>query len=141
VANATDYLAIVGNRIHSLGTTAATTAIKLLEVTTGVKVNSNWGTWAVLNNTAAMLNGSTFNHLDFEFGWNNLNKPNTASTGGSFISGSGTDWTGHCHDNRMWQLGSSALWIPTGTKLAFNQNYSPITGAADVNGLINPAAA
>ena len=140
-ANSLDGLRIAANRIQSLGTTAATTAIKLLEATRGVKVLNNFGTWAVLNDTAAMLAGSTFNHLDFEFGGNVLNKPNTSSTGGSFVSGSGTAWTGHAYDNYCWQLDATAgIWIVATTKLAFSQNFSPITGAAEKSGLINPAA-
>ena len=140
-ANSMDGFSMVGCRISSLGTTAATTAIKLLEATRRVKVNGNFGNWAVLNDTAAMLDGSTFNHTDFEFGWNILNKPNTSSTGGSFVSGSGTTWTGHAHDNYCWQLDNDAgIWIVATTKLAFSQNFSPITGAAEKSGLINPAA-
>lgn len=141
VANANDGLSITGNRISSLGTTAATTAIKLLEATRYLTINSNFGNWAVLNDTAAMLDGSTFNHTDVEIGWNVLNKPNTSSTGGSFFAGSGTAWTGHAHDNYCWQLDASAgIWIVATTKLAFSQNFSPITGAAEKSGLINPAA-
>lgn len=140
-ANSMDGLRFANNRISSLGTTAATTAIKLLEVTRRVTILNNFGNWAVLNDTACMLAGSTFAHTDFEFGGNILNKPNTSSTGGSFVSGSSTAWTGHCHDNYLWQLDASAgIWIGTGTKLAFSQNFSPITGAADKSGLINPAA-
>lgn len=140
-ANSMDGLYFARNRISSLGTTAATTAIKLLEATKRVQIINNVGVWAVLNDTAAMLDGSTFNHTDFEFGGNILNRPNTSSTGGSFIAGSGTTWTGTAHDNRMWQLDATAgIWIPTGTKLGFFENYSPITGAADKSGLINPVA-
>ena len=140
-ANSMDGLVFSRNRISSLGTTAATTAIKLLEATRRVQIMDNVGIWAVLNDTAAMLAGSTFNHTDFQFGRNVLNRPNTSSTGGSFISGSGTAWTGTAHDNRMWQLDATAgIWIPTGTALGFFENYSPITGAADKSGLINPVA-
>jgi len=140
-ANSMDGLRFCGNRISSLGTTAATTAIKLLEATRRVTINDNFGNWAVLNDTAAMLAGSTFNHTDLEFGRNILNKPNTSSTGGSFVSGSGTAWTGHAYDNYCWQLDNSAgIWIVATTKLAFSQNFSPITGAAEKSGLINPAA-
>ena len=140
-ANSMDGLYFVDNDISSLGTTAATTAIKLLEATYGVKICNNVGVWAVLNDTAAMLDGSSFNHLSFEFGGNVLNRPNTSSTGGSFVAGSGTAWTGTAYGNLMWQLDNSAgIWIPTGTKLGFFENYSPITGAADKSGLINPAA-
>lgn len=140
-ANSMDGLRFVGNRISSLGTTAATTALKILSTTDRVTVSDNYGNWAVLNDTAAMLAAGSSNITNFDFARNRLNKPNTSSTGGSFISGSGTAWTGHAYDNYLWQLDNSAgIWIGTGTKLAFSQNFSPITGVADGSGLINPAA-
>ena len=141
-ANALDGLTFTNNRISSLGTTAATTAIKVSSATDRVQIKGNYGNWAVLNDTACMLAAGANNITNFDFGGNRLNKPNTSSTGGSFISTSGTAWTGHCYDNYLWQLDASAgIWIATGTKLAFSQNFSPITGAADTSGLINPAAA
>ena len=140
-ANSLNGLSFAGNRISSLGTTAATTAIKILSTTDRVAITENYGNWAVLNDTAAILAASTFAVTNFDFGGNVLNRPNTSSTGGSFVSGSSTAWTGHCYDNYLWQLDNTAgIWIPTGTKLAFSQNFSPITGAADKSGLINPAA-
>jgi len=140
--NAMDGLAFTNNRIASLGTTAATTAIILSSATDRVVIANNFGNWAVLNDTACMLAGGANNLTNFQFSGNRLNKPNTSSTGGSFISSSSTACTGHCYDNYMWQLDATAgIWIPTGTKLAFSQNFSPITGAADASGLINPAAA
>jgi hypothetical protein len=140
-ANSMDGLYMARNTVSSLGTTAATTAIKLLEATYGVRFIDNDGVWAVLNDTAAWLDGSTFNHLNFKMTGNIFNRPNTSSTGGSFVAGSGTAWTGTASDNRFWQLDNSAgIWIPTGTKLGFFENYSPITGAADKSGLINPVA-
>lgn len=140
-ANSMDWFNFSNNRIHSLGTTAATTALKMLQASNNQTINNNWGTWAVLNDTAALLDYSTFNPLNIEIGGNVLNKPNTSSTGGSFVSGSGTAWTGHAHDNYCWQLDATAgIWIAAATKLAFSQNFSPITGAAEKSGLINPAA-
>lgn len=136
-------LSFTRNKISSLGTTAATTAIKLTGAAHDrVTILNNYGNWAVLNDTACMLAAGSNNLTNFLFGNNILNKPNTSSTGGSFISGTGTAWTGQAYGNLLWQLDNSAgIWIPTGTKLAFNQNFSPITGAADTSGLINPAAA
>lgn len=140
-ANSMNGLWFCKNRVSSLGTTAATTAIVLASATDRVTINDNFGNWAVLNDTAAMLAGGANDLTNLEFGWNVLNRPNTSSTGGSFISSTSTACTGHCHDNRLWQLDNSAgIWIGTGTKLAFSENYSPITGAADKSGLINPAA-
>ena len=131
----------VDNDIVSLGTTAATTAIKALEAASRIKLLRNFGTWAVLNDTAALFGGSDKNFLQMEIGYNVLNKPNTSSTGGSFVSGTGTAWTGHAHHNLCWQLDADAgIWIANATKLAFSENYSPITGAAEKSGLINPAA-
>ncbi len=140
-ANNMDGLAFNQNKIASLGTTAATTAIKFTTAQDNVQINDNFGNWAVLDNTAAMLATGANSVTNFEFGRNRLNKPNVNSTTGSFISTSATAWTGHAYDNYLWQLDNSAgIWIDTGTKLAFSQNFSPITGAADKSGLVNPAA-
>lgn len=140
-ANSMNGLSFTRCKISSKGTTAATTAIKLSSATDRVTIRDNYGNWAVLNDTAAMLAAGANNVTNFEFGGNVLYRPNTSSTGGSFISTSGNAWTGHCYDNYLWQLDASAgIWIPTGTGLAFSQNFSPITGAADKSGLINPAA-
>lgn len=141
-ANSSDGLQVTNCRIESLGTTAATTFIKTSGVAIDrMKVNGNFGNWAVLNDTACMIAAGAGAMTNLDFGFNTLNKPNTSSTGGSFISCSATTCTGHCYYNNMWQLDNSAgIWIATGTKLAFSQNFSPITGVADANGLINPAA-
>lgn len=140
-ANSMDGLYFARNRISSLATTAATTAIKLSSATDRATVQGNFGNWAVLNDTACMLAAGANAMTNLEFSGNRLNKPNTSSTGGSFVSCTSTACTGHCFDNYMWQIDASAgIWIPTTTKLAFSQNFSPISGAADGSGLINPAA-
>lgn len=58
------------------------------------------------------------------------------------ISTSGTAWTGHAFDNYFGTglSGATGIWISTGTKLSFTNNYSMITRAADKSALINPAA-
>jgi len=140
-AHSMDGLTVVNCKFSSLGTTAATTAIKILSTTDRVDLLDNYGNWAVLNDTAALLAASTFNITNFNMGRNVLYRPNTSSTGGSFVSGSGTAWTGHAYDNYLYQLDNTAgIWIPTGTGIGFSNNFSPITGAADKSGLINPAA-
>jgi hypothetical protein len=140
-ANGVDGFRFAGNRIKSLGTTAATTAIVMAAAEDRVSITDNYGNWAVLNNTAAMLATGANNMTQFEFSRNFINRPNTATSSGLAISTSGTGWTGQCNDNRIWGLnGTAQIWINTGTGLAFNQNYCPITAAADKSGLINPAA-
>lgn len=142
-ANSCDGLSVTNCRFSSLGTTAATTAIKISSATSRARITDNFGCWAILNDTAAMLAAGANNMKDFEFARNRLERPNTSSTGGSFISTSGTAWTGHAYENYMYQLDATAgIWIPTltGGAFGFTNNYSPITGAVDKSALINPAA-
>jgi len=140
-ANSLDGLSFTNNVISSLGTTAASTSIKTASVTDRMTVADNIGVYAVLNDTAAMLATGSSNVTNFAFCRNNITRPNTSTTSGLAISTSGTAWTGQCTDNRIFGLNNTAqIWINTGTKLGFNQNFCPITGAADKSGLINPAA-
>lgn len=143
-ANSMDGLRFVGNRVKSLGTTAATTAIKLLSATDRLSITDNFGVSAVLNDTAALLAASTFQLTAFVLARNTWTRPNTSSTGGSFVSGSGNAWTGMAHDNKFAQADASAgIWIATGHGTAFGlaENYSNITFAADTSAILNPAAA
>lgn len=142
-AGSMNGLSFTNNKIMSLGTTANTTAIILSSATTNLTIANNFGVWAVLNDTACMLAAGANNMLSFLFAYNVLEKPNTSSTGGSFISTSATAWTGHAVGNVMYQLDNTAgIWIATSTggAFGFSNNYSPITGAVDKSGLINPAA-
>lgn len=139
-----DGFRFVGNRIKSRGTTAATTAIKFASATDRITVTDNFGTWAVLNDTAAMIAAAAVNLTAFEFARNALERPNTSSTGGSFISGTGAAWSGLAYDNRLCQADASAgIWISTGhgTSFGYAENYSNITFAADTSAILNPAAA
>ena len=140
-ANSVDGLSFTRNTVSSLGTTAATTSIKVAAAADRVTISDNVGVYAVLNNTAAMLAAGANNITNFYFARNTVTRPNTATTSGLAISTSGTAWTGQCTDNRIFGLNNTAqIWIDTGTKLGFNQNFCPITAAADKSGLINPAA-
>lgn len=142
-ANASDGFSLTNSRISSLGTTAATTFVKMQAATDRMNISNNFGCWAVLNDTAAMLAAGANNMTNFSFQNNILERPNTSSTGGSFVSTSGTAWTGHAANNLMYQLDASAgIWIATGTggAFGFSQNFSPVTGAVDKSALINPVA-
>lgn len=142
-ANSLDGFRFVGNQVGSLGTTAATTALKMVSATRRVTVLDNVGVSAVLNDTAAILDAAAVNLTEFYLGRNIWERPNTSSTGGSFISGSGTAWSGMAYDNYFYQVDATAgIWISTGKGSAFgySNNFSPITGAVDKSALINPAA-
>lgn len=142
-ANSVDGFRFSKNRISSLGTTAATTAIITAVDAKRVEITNNFGCWAVLNDTAALFAAGAAQITDFDFGGNILERPNTSSTGGSFVSGSGNAWTGHAYNNYMYQVDNTAgIWIATGhgSSFGYTNNYSPITGAVDKSALINPAA-
>lgn len=142
-ANSMDGLYFSRNRVSSLGTTAATTAIKIASDTKRIRILDNFTNHAVLNDTAALLAAGTAQLTDFELARNICQRPNTSSTGGSFVSGSGNAWVGMAYDNYFYQVDNTAgIWIATGHGSAFGyqNNYSPITGAVDKSGLINPAA-
>lgn len=142
-ANSMDGLYFARNIVKSLGTTAATTAIVLAADADRVSILENFGVSAVLNDTAAVLAAGTAQLTTFALGKNVWERPNTSSTGGSFVSGSGNAWTGMAYDNYFYQVDATAgIWIATGhgTAFGYQNNYSPITGAADKSGLINPAA-
>lgn len=141
--NSCDGFSFTNNRVSSLGTTAATTAIVMASATDRMNISGNFGCSAILNDTAAILAAGALNMTNFLFANNIWERPNTSSTGGSFISTSGTAWTGHAANNLLYQVDNSAgIWIATGTggAFGFSQNFSPITGAVDKSGLINPAA-
>lgn len=142
-ANQMDGFSFTNNRVASLGTTAATTAVKMLSLTDRATIAGNFGCSAILNDTAAILATGANNMTNFDFRANRWERPNTSSTGGSFVSTSATAWTGHAADNYLYQLDNTAgIWIATGTggAFGFSNNFSPITGAVDRSGLINPAA-
>ncbi len=142
-ANGCNGFRFVKNRVSSLGTTAATTAIVLLAATDRLQITDNNGNSAILNDTACMLAASTFQLTNFDIGRNVWQRPNTSSTGGSHVSGSGNAWVGTFYDNYFYQVDNSAgIWVSTGhgTACGFVNNYSPITGAVDKSALINPAA-
>ena len=138
--NTMDGFQFTRNRVTGLGTTAGTTLITPLAATDRMQLNSNFVNQAVLNNTPILLAGGSFNHTNLEIGWNILNRPNTSSTGGLMMSSTSTACTGHVHDNQIWSLTSTPVIAPTGTKLAFDQNFANNTGAADKSGLLLPAA-
>lgn len=142
-ANSMDGFTFIRNKVTSLGVTAATTAIVLASDTRRVTISDNFGVSAVLNDTAALLAAGTAQLTQFTLARNVWERPNTSSTGGSFVSGSGNAWSGHAYDNYFYQVDNTAgIWIATGhgSSFGYSNNFSPITGAVDKSALINPAA-
>jgi len=138
--NALDGFSFTKNKVHSLGTTAATTAISLLAAANHMDLSDNQLTYAAVNDTPALMTMSTFIALNLKVSGNRVFRPNTSSTGGTLFSGTGV-CTGLVYDNYVWHLDNSAgLMVTTGQALGFFENYCPITAAADKSALINPVA-
>lgn len=143
-ANSLDGFRFASNKISSLTTTAGRGSISIGSDTFRLYVEDNRAVYAVLNDTACFIQAGTTQLTSFFLARNIAEVPNTSSTGGSFVSGSGNAWTGMAYDNYFYQVdGTAGIWIATGhgTAFGYQNNYSPITGAADKSGLINPAAA
>ncbi len=138
--NALDGFNFLGNKVHSLGTTAATTAISILAAADHMTWADNQLVYAAISDTPALATLSTFICLDFAVKGNRVFRPNTSSTGGTLMSGTGNS-TGLVSDNYVWHLdATTGLMVELSTELGFFENYCPITSAADKSGLINPVA-
>jgi hypothetical protein len=131
----------LNNRVLGLGTTAATTAVKMAAAQVRQVYKGNFCNYPALNDTAALAAFGANNQTALLMDGNNVVRPSTSTTGGSLFSGGSTASSGYVINNYSWHLdNSAALLAPTGTALGFQNNYCMITGAADKSGLINPAA-
>jgi len=140
-ANSMSGFSFLDNVVRGLGTTAATTAVKMAAANVRQTYKGNFCTYPALNDTAALVAFGANNHTSLLIASNNVVRPSTSTTGGSLFSGGSTASSGYVIDNYSWHLDATAgLLAPTGTALGFQNNYSMITGAADKSGLINPAA-
>lgn len=142
-ANASDGFSLTRSVWGSLSTVAPTVAIA------AGAGNDRWNIadnvmnspiTAVTQGPILMAAGAN-NFTNFTCARNRCQRPNTSATLPCGISSSGTAWTGHCYDNYFGAVPTgTGIWINTGTKMSFTNNYSEITGAADKSALINPAA-
>lgn len=124
-----------------------------VSVTCAIVTTVGHDRWQLLDNimyspTTAVTEGPIMlatgagNMTNIAIGRNRTQRPGVSTTLPCGISTSGTSWTGHAFDNYIGTglSGGTGIWISTGTKLAFSNNYSMITRAADKSALINPAA-
>src|ERR1035437_1496765 len=142
IALATDGFTFTNNKIYSLSTVSPTVAITAGAGADRWSIRDNYSTSPVTASTQgpALMAAGAFNFTNFELGRNRFYRPNTSTSLPVGISASGTAWSGHAYDNYFWNLGASTgIWINTGTKLAFTNNRSQITGAADHSDIVNPA--
>ena len=143
-ANAADGFNLTRTNWWSQSTVSVTCAV----VTTVSEDRWNLSDNVMVSPTTAGTEGPILlatgagNMTNFTMGRNRLQRLMVSTSLPSAVSTSGTAWSGHAFDNYIGTglSGATGIWISTGTKLAFSNNYSMITRAADKSALINPAA-
>ena len=143
-ANSADGFQMTRCFWNSLSTVSPTCAI----VTTVNHDRWNLSDNVMVSPTTAVTEGPILlatgagNMTSFTMGRNRLTRPGVSTSIPVAVSSSGTAWTGMAFENHIGGglSGGTGVWISTGTKLNFNNNYMMITRAADKSALINPAA-
>lgn len=144
-ANIADGLTLTNNRVNAAILTTVPAAQTFL-VTASIidRLNVSYNTVIypkLLNDTATLVAAGALDLTNAMIVGNKSFRPSTSTTGGNLISSSSTACSGLVADNYDAHLDNSAgLMIATGTKFAFFNNYSMVTGAADKSALINPVA-
>jgi len=134
-----DGMKFTNNLVKMLGTTAATVMIKIIGTMSRLKVNDNFVTKAVLNNTACLVNHAALVMTDLEMARNVLNSANTDSaTGGFLIVTSSTTNTGHVYDNKVIGLDTAAAVLITATGHKYGQTNNLYSGDVDTSGYVLP---
>ena len=135
-----DGFTFTHNRILSLGTTAATTAIVVAGTMSRLSINDNWYVGAALSNTAALLEHGALNVTALEMARNKVYRPTTdTATGAILIKTTATANTGMAYDNYVGCLDAAGIILFTS-----GSDYAPInnlvTGAVNASGFLLPAA-
>ena len=140
VSVSADGLNFSKNNVFGLGTTAATTPVKVAGTISRLTINDNQVVLAILNNTSGLLAHGALVVSNLEMARNKVFRPNTdTATGGLLITTTATTNTGMVYDNYVKSVDVAAmLIITTGSKYGFTNNL--MSGTADVSGILIPAA-
>lgn len=140
VAVVADDITFTNNKVLSLGTTAATTAIKVLGTHNKLKICDNFFSRAALSNTAVVIAHAALVVTNLDMGRNVVFSPTTdTSTGGILVTRTSTTNTGMIYDNYIKTLDvAGMLLVTTGSAYGFTNNL--ISGTADTSGILIPAA-
>lgn len=134
-----DGLVFSGNRVSMLGTTAATTPIKVANTLDRITINDNFIVKAVLDNTSCVLAHGALVVTNLEMSRNKLFSANTDSATGAFlITTSSTTNTGMVSDNYIKALDvAAAILVTAGSIYGMTNNL--YNGDADSSGFVLPA--
>lgn len=135
-----DDLTFTNNRVLSLATTAATTAIKILGTINKLTICDNYFSRAAISNTAVVLAHAALVVSNLDMGRNKVFSETTdTATGGMLVTRTSTTNTGMIYDNYVKSLDvAGMLIVTTGSAYGFTNNL--MSGTADSSGLVIPAA-
>ena len=134
-----DGLIFTNNKVNLLGTTAATTPIKVLNTLDRITINDNYFVEAALSNTSAVLAHAALVVTNLEMARNRVFRPSTDSATGAFlITTSSTTNSGMVFDNKVQGADVAAALLVTAGSIygMFNNLYD---GDADASGFVLPA--
>lgn len=139
VAVVADNLTFSKNKVILLGTTAATTPVKILGTHNRLVITENYFNEAVLNNTSAVLAHAALVVTNLQMGNNLVIRPNTdTATGGILITTSSTTNTGIVYNNYISHLDvAAAIMVTAGSVYGMFNNLA--IGDADASGFVLPA--
>lgn len=139
VSTNNDGLVFTNNKVFGLGTTAATTPIKIAATHSRLTINDNFIVLAVLNNTSAVLAHGALVVTNLEMARNRVFRPNTDSaTGGLLITTSSTTNTGMVSDNYISCADVAGIILVTAGCI-YGMMNNLVTGDADTSGYVRPA--
>lgn len=139
VAVVADGLKFNRNRLNIVGTTAATTPIKIAGTHNRVQINDNYIVKAVLNNTSCLLAHGALVVTNLEMARNRIFSANTDSASGGFlITTSSTTNSGMVYDNYVNGLDTAAAILVTAGSV-YGMMNNLYDGDADASGFVLPA--
>ncbi len=140
VSTNNDGLVFTNNKVFGLGTTAATTPIKIAATHSRVTINDNYIVLGVVNNTSAVLAHGALVVTNLEMSRNKVFRQNTdTATGGILITTSSTTNTGMVSDNYVKCLDTAAIILVTAGSI-YGMTNNLVSGLADASGFLLPAA-
>lgn len=140
VAVVADGLVFTNNKIYGLGTTAATTPIKVAGTHNRLTINDNFIVLGVLNNTSAVLAHGALVVTNLEMSRNKVFRLNTDTSGGALlITTSSTTNTGMVSDNYAKTLDVAGMLLVTAGSI-YGMSNNQVSGTADSSGILIPAA-
>jgi len=144
-ANGSDGFQFLNSTWYSLSTVSPTVAFAttVAQDRWTIADSTMYSPTTAVTEGPIILSTGSASLTNFTLARNRTQRLGVSTTIPTGISTTGTAWTGHCFDNYIGTglSGATGVWINTGSKLAFTNNYSMITRAADASALINPAAA